>query len=688
MNPVGVADHVQVVLDDDDRVAQIGEAVQHFEQLAHVVEVQAGGGLVEQVERAAGLALGEFARQLHALRLAAGERGGALAQVDVAQAHIDQGLQLLAHLRHVGQHGERVFDGEVEDVGDGVAVELYGQRFLVVAASVADFALHVDVGHEVHLDAALAVALAGLAAASGDVEAEAAGLVAALARLGQHGEQVADGREDLRVGGRVGARRAADGRLVDADDLVDLLGAGEGVVRAGLLARAVDGLGERAVEDVVDEGAFAAAADAGDHGHDAERDADGQVLQVVLARAGDGEPLAGEGARLGAVQHGGGAGEIASGERLGAGHDLGRRALGDDVAAETARAGAEVEHVVGVADGVFVVLDDQHGVAQVAQLLEGLNQPVVVALVQADGGLVEDVEHAAQPRADLRGQADALALAAGERGGVAVEREVVEADGAEEFQPLDDLAADALGHQRLARREAEVDGRREGAVERQGGEVGDGEAADLDRQRLRAQALAAANGAGRRGHVVHHVLAVAVAARLVDAVAQIGENAVKAGAGRLAFGRPVDQDVLLLRRQIFERELEVDLVAVGGQMDELEQVLRGGAGAEAAVEQGLGPVGDDLGGIEVVERAQAVALRAGAEGGVEAEAARLQLGHVEAAVGAGHRGGEQLLLAPGDGDQHQAVGQLQGLGDGLVEALFDGGLAGAAAAERIGRGGS
>ncbi len=248
--------------------------------------------------------LREFARQLHALRFAAGERGRALAEVDVAEADIDQRLQLLAHLRHVGEHGERVFDGEVENVGDGVAVEFYGQRLLVVAAAVAHLALHVDVGHEVHFNAALAVALAGLAAAAGDVEAEAAGLVAALARLGQHGEKVADGREDLRVGGRVGARRAADGRLVDADNLVDLLGAGEGFVRAGFLARAVDGLGQRAVENVVDQRAFAAAAYAGDHGHHAQRDADRHVLQVVLARAGDGEPLAGERARLGALQHG------------------------------------------------------------------------------------------------------------------------------------------------------------------------------------------------------------------------------------------------------------------------------------------------------------------------------------------------------------------------------------------------
>ena len=416
--------------------------------------------------------------------------------MDVAEADIDEGLQLLADLGHVGEHGERVFNGEVEDVGDGVAVELDGQGFLVVAAAVAHFALYVDVGHEVHLDAALAVALAGLAAAAGDVEAEAAGLVAALARLGQHGEEVADGREDLGVGGGVGARRAADGGLVDADDLVDLLGAGEGVVRAGFLARAVDGFGQRAVEDVVDEGAFAAAADAGDDGHDAEGNADGEVLEVVLARAGDGEPLAGEGARLGALQHGDGAGEIAAGERLGAGHDLLGRAFGDDVAAEAAGAGAEVEDVVGVADGVFVVLDDEDGVAEVAELFEGLDEAVVVALVEADGGLVEHVEHAAEAGADLGGEADALAFAAGEGGGVAVEREVAEADGAEEFEALDDFAADALGDEGFARGEAEVDGGGEGAVEREGGEVGDGEAADFDGERFGRRRLPRQTGQG------------------------------------------------------------------------------------------------------------------------------------------------------------------------------------------------
>jgi hypothetical protein len=96
--------------------------------------------------------------------------------------------------------------------------------------------------------------------------------------------------------------------------------------------------------------------------------------------------------------------------------------------------------VVGAADGVLVVLDHQQGVAAVAQGLEGVEQQAVVARVQADGGLVEDVAHAAQVGAELRRQADALRLAARQRGRGAVERQVAEADVLQEGEAPADLA--------------------------------------------------------------------------------------------------------------------------------------------------------------------------------------------------------------------------------------------------------
>ena len=53
---------------------------------------------------------------------------------------------------------------------------------------------------------------------------------------------------------------------------------------------------------------------------------------------------------------------------LGVGHDFGGRAGCHDEAAVFASAGAEVEEVVGFAHGVFVVLDDEDGVAEIAEV--------------------------------------------------------------------------------------------------------------------------------------------------------------------------------------------------------------------------------------------------------------------------------------------------------------------------------
>ena len=71
------------------------------------------------------------------------------------------------------------------------------------------------------------------------------------------------------------------------------------------------------------------------------------------------------------------------------------------------------------------MLDDDQRVAQVAQAAQGVDELRVVGLVQADGGLVQDVEHAGQTRADLGGQTDALGLAAGEGACAAGEGQVV-----------------------------------------------------------------------------------------------------------------------------------------------------------------------------------------------------------------------------------------------------------------------
>ena len=77
------------------------------------------------------------------------------------------------------------------------------------------------------------------------------------------------------------------------------------------------------------------------------------------------------------------------------------------------RTGAHVHDIIRTAHGVLVVLDNDNRVAQVAEIFERCNELVVIALMQADGGLVQHIQHAGKRTADLGGQADALALAAG-----------------------------------------------------------------------------------------------------------------------------------------------------------------------------------------------------------------------------------------------------------------------------------
>src|SRR5690606_6674179 len=112
----------------------------------------------------------------------------------------------------------------------------------------------------------------------------------------------------------------------------------------------------------------------------AERELDVDVAQVVLlgadhldraARA----PALGPGLDLPAT------GEVLPGEAVFGARELLGRSAEDDLAAEVPRTGTEVDHVIALADRLLVVLDDDDGVAEVAQPLQRGDEPLVVALM-------------------------------------------------------------------------------------------------------------------------------------------------------------------------------------------------------------------------------------------------------------------------------------------------------------------
>ncbi len=403
-DPVGLLDDVQVVLDQDHGVAQVDQAVQDLQQFGQIVEVQARGRLVQQVQRAAGVRAGQLGGQFDPLGFAAGQRRGGLPQRQVIESHVAQGLQDAANLGDVLEQLQRLAAGHVQHVADRLAVVGDRQRFGIVPPAFAGLAFDPDVGQEVHLDALLAVAFAVLATAAGHVEAESPRAVAAQLGFRQLGEQLADQVEHAGVGGGIGCGRVAQRLLVDADHLVDVLDAADLVVRAGNRGGPVQPPGEGFVQDVFDQGTLAAAADAGHGGQGAQGNLNVDVLQVVVAgtadfepfhrrpvhrrpvhrrpvapRAGDrvserrgyvgalpglpiGRPLQ---AAVGRDRDGFPAAEVRAGHAAAAAGNLCGLANGDDLAAVLAGAGAEVAEIVAARDHLAVMLDDQQRVAQV-----------------------------------------------------------------------------------------------------------------------------------------------------------------------------------------------------------------------------------------------------------------------------------------------------------------------------------
>ena len=82
--------------------------------------------------------------------------------------------------------------------------------------------------------------------------------------------------------------------------------------------------------------------------------------------------------------------------------------------------------MVGVANGFFIVLHHHQRVALVTERLQGTEQNLVVARMQANGGLVEYVTHPLQVAPQLRCQPYALRFAAAQGGCAAVQRQVAQ----------------------------------------------------------------------------------------------------------------------------------------------------------------------------------------------------------------------------------------------------------------------
>src|SRR6185369_391231 len=117
----------------------------------------------------------------------------------------------------------------------------------------------------------------------------------------------------------------------------------------------------------------------------------------------------------------------------------------DDVTAAFASARADVQNAVRFQHDLRVVFNHDQRVARVTQLLHHGDDPLHVARMQADRGLVQHKQGVDQGGAQSSGQVDPLHFATRQRAGLPIECEVAEADIGQVAETTADLTQQQVG---------------------------------------------------------------------------------------------------------------------------------------------------------------------------------------------------------------------------------------------------
>ena len=268
-------------------------------------------------------------------------------------------------------------------------------------------------------------------------------------------------------------------------------------------------------------------------------------------------------------------------------------AFDDHLAAEPASPGPKVDHIVGGPNGVLVMFDDQDRVAEIAEFFQGLEEPVVVALVEPDAGLVEDIEHSDQSGPDLGREPDPLRLAARQRSGPSTQGQVFEPDVAKKGQPvvdfLEDRPADiGIDTAGLASPDRNGVEKPDGLVDRQVDHFADALAGHQHGETFGLEPTPVTGSARHLDHELAQLLADGIALGLVEPPLDVLEDPLPAGfvvafelgtveleLERLARGAP-HQHLLGRRAERLPRLVQIELELFGqGRENHFAQIAAG-----------------------------------------------------------------------------------------------------------------
>ena len=296
-HPIGALDDLEIVLDHDEGIARVDQALEQLHQHRDIVEMQSSGRLVENEKVAAaravlfgaGTLVREMPDEFEALRFAARKSVQRLTKPQITKADFVQNIERIAELLgfpDLSEKLDRFTDGQLEDVVNGFLVQLHIENVRLKAAAFAFGATDVKIAQELHLDLLKAGAATALATAAAGVERERACGQPLRHRFRLGGEKLANAIVEPQVENRRRARGARQHRLIHHHDVADAMGAGHRFARARfLLGRRAFGLKQVSIKDLVNERRLPGSGNAGDAVENPQRNLDIEILEIMLPRA-------------------------------------------------------------------------------------------------------------------------------------------------------------------------------------------------------------------------------------------------------------------------------------------------------------------------------------------------------------------------------------------------------------------
>ncbi len=644
-NPVGALDYVQVVFDNHDAVAEATQTIQAIHELADIFEMQARRRFVEQVKRLAGTRAAQFRSNFNALRFTAAERCRRLAQSEVAEAHLHEQIQRFCNLRNILEEFRCIGNAHVQNFGDVLALEIHFAGCIVKALAAANFASHLNARQNVHVHDFHASAFAGIAASALHVKTESALAVTANLAFFHAGEKVADIVPNFRVRCRVASRRAANGRLVDFNHLVDVFEAFQMVELAYRFFGIVEHAGQFAAQNLINQRTLAGARHARHHRErTVQRNFHIDVLEIILGGTANLEfrrilvnllALFGNLDCLTAAQ-------VRTRQRRLILFEFLDGSSRNYATAFHAGTRPHVNHAVRMAHGVFVVFHDNQGVTLRTQMFQHPEQFIVIAGVEPDARLVKHVKHALQTGAHGTCKPDSLRFTARKCRRLAVDIQVAKPHRIQERKSPANLLQNFLANSLFLFGQVNLVEKFHRLLDGPFRHLSQIHSMERDRIRRTVDARAVAF----RANAYLHVLAEVVDVPHVPQFFHDGHDSPFAPAGRAV------QDGILLRllelvpRRI-ERKMHLvrDVAQVAAtEIAENQRAVVLLDGRNAAVLDGLRLVRDNQIQVELVAFAHALTGGATALRIVEAEEPRFQFRNGDAALGASQERALQAIF--------------------------------------------